>query len=113
VVYFLGKRTLKTTAIDTVGRMSSDIDAQVKEMQPPEGLCGDSFFAGASNLIDSVWKVDDLATQELMSRFYTHLIEEEMTVARALQQVKIDMLRTRDYQHPFYWAPFNLYGRGL
>lgn len=77
------------------------------------GLIRGFLFAGTSNLIASLWKVDDIATQKLMLQFYTHLVSENMPIAQALQQAKIDMIHREEYAHPFYWAPFNLYGIGL
>ena len=77
------------------------------------GLIRGFFFAGASSLVASLWKVNDKATYQLMSNFYSCLINSDMKISQALQQSKINMLSHKFYQHPFYWAAFNIYGLGL
>ena len=66
-----------------------------------------------------MWKVDDLATALLMTRFYENLIGEHgttMTKARALQEAKIWVREyeqsdgARPFEHPIYWSGFILIG---
>lgn len=71
------------------------------------------FFAGTSSLIASLWKIDDIATKKFMSLFYRHLQSKDKVMAQVLQQAKIDMINSKKYTHPFFWAPFNLYGLGF
>ncbi|NNF07130.1 MAG: CHAT domain-containing protein, partial [Candidatus Eisenbacteria bacterium] len=75
--------------------------------------------AGAQSLLVSLWKVDDLATAKLMSRFYQNLAEGErgaMTKQKALQEAKSwlrnyeDTSGAKPFQHPAYWAGFVLMG---
>ncbi len=75
-----------------------------------EGMIGFArafLAAGARSLIVSLWKVDDVATKALMTRFY----EEYATdgdKGRALQRA---MLAVREqYPDPRYWAGFVLLG---
>jgi len=77
------------------------------------GLVRGFFFAGTSSLIASLWKVHDIATEKLMVSFYNKLKSEGKIVACALQEAKIGMINSKRYEHPFFWAPFNLYGMGL
>jgi len=69
-------------------------------------------FAGARNVIASLWRVDDASTAVLMTRFYGYL-DEGWGEAEALRQAQND-LRTEhpEYGHPFYWAAFVLSGDG-
>jgi CHAT domain-containing protein/Tfp pilus assembly protein PilF len=64
-------------------------------------------LAGAQNLIMSLWSVDDAATQELMTNFYTERIKTKDTSAafRAAQK----KLKEK-FPHPFYWGAFVLIG---
>jgi CHAT domain-containing protein len=64
-------------------------------------------LAGAQNLIMSLWSVDDAATQELMTNFYTERLKTKDTSAafRAAQK----KLKEK-FQHPFYWGAFVLIG---
>lgn len=49
--------------------------------------------AGIFNVIASLWKVNDKTTQELMIFFYTHLLNENVSYARALQLAKLDCIK--------------------
>lgn len=64
-------------------------------------------MAGAKNLIMSLWSVDDAATQELMSNFYSERSRQEdpHTAFRIAQQ----KLKEK-YPHPFYWGAFVMVG---
>lgn len=70
-------------------------------------------FSGTSSLLASLWKVDDIATHDIMSRFYRHLVSGSKETARAIQLAKIDLIKSTQYNHPFFWAPFRLYGLGF
>jgi len=71
------------------------------------GLCRGFFYAGASSLVVSLWRVDDAATAELMVAFYRGL-EAGKTVASTLRGAQLEILSR--YRHPYYWAPFVLVG---
>ena len=86
--------------------------SEIKNGDELIGLVRGFFFAGTSSLVASLWKVDDTATKKLMSLFYRHLKSEGKEIAYALQQAKIHMVNSKKYNHPFFWAPFNLYGMG-
>ena len=78
-----------------------------------EGLVGLSrgfMYAGASSVVASLWKVDDRATTELMTKFYKGLFEEGLTASAALRNAKLSMWRESRYHAPFYWAAFPLQG---
>ena len=66
-------------------------------------------YAGCPNLVMSLWKVDDLATMELMELFYQHL-KEGMEKDAALRQAKLVYLQDHPDAHPFYWASFVMIG---
>ena len=81
-----------------------------------EGIVGLSralLYAGARNLIVSLWPVADKSTSELMIEFYRqHLFSEYSThFSGALRESKIAMMRSEDYQRPYFWAPFILVGK--
>lgn len=80
-----------------------------------EGIVGLSralLYAGAKNLIVSLWPVADASTSELMIEFYRqHLFSSySMHFAGALRESKLTMMRSDDYQRPYFWAPFILVG---
>jgi CHAT domain-containing protein/uncharacterized protein HemY len=98
---------------------------------------------GADAVMASLWKVDDPSTSQLMQGFYKNLATGKMTKSQALRQAQLSMLKgqkirsgddekragglvpsqesakppknreTKNYSHPYYWAPFILIGNGL
>ena len=80
-----------------------------------EGIVGLSralLYAGAKNLIVSLWPVADESTSELMIEFYRqHLFSTySMHFSGALRESKLQMMRSDQYQRPYFWAPFILVG---
>lgn len=78
-----------------------------------EGLVGLSrgfIYAGASSVVATLWKVDDRATNLLMTQFYKGLFEEGLTAPAALRKAKLSMWQQPRYRAPFYWAAFELQG---
>jgi CHAT domain-containing protein len=45
-----------------------------------------------------------------MTQLYEELRQPGINRAEALRQAQLKLLRSPDYQHPFYWAPFVLVG---
>lgn len=75
-----------------------------------EGIIGLSralVYAGAQNLIVSLWKVADRSTSELMTDFYTKIGDQDFSTA--LRNAKLELLSGK-YSQPYYWAPFILIG---
>ena len=70
------------------------------------GLTRGFLYAGSSSIVASLWKVDDLATADLMVSFYAALSKTDKR--EALRQAQLETMRK--YPHPFYWASFQLTG---
>lgn len=71
------------------------------------GLTRGFVYAGAGNVLASLWKVDDVATAELMDRFYqARAVADDSEALRQAQQALIGK-----GAHPYYWAAFYLTGR--
>ncbi|WP_271782625.1 CHAT domain-containing protein [Aquimarina algiphila] len=73
---------------------------------------GNAFqYAGTKSLLLSSWEVPDNTAPELMRYFYTNL-KAGMHKGKALQQAKLQYLKTADRYHkdPFYWGGFYLVG---
>lgn len=78
-----------------------------------EGLIGLSrgfLYAGSSQIVASLWKVDDFATAEFMKHFYHFHLEKNMPASSALQQAKLEMMKIPRYKSPFYWSAFTILG---
>ncbi len=67
-------------------------------------------YAGARQVLASLWKVDDLATAELMQRFYRGLFEHGLRPAAALRAAQLELARSPRWSAPYYWAGFVLQG---
>jgi CHAT domain-containing protein/tetratricopeptide (TPR) repeat protein len=64
-------------------------------------------MAGAKTLIMSLWQVDDAATQQLMSLFYSERANfSDPHEAFRSAQMKLK----QSYPHPFYWGAFIMVG---
>ncbi len=69
-------------------------------------------FAGVPSTVMSLWKVDDEATERIMTYFYEHLSDGE-TKDEALKNAKLDYLKYTDddlLKHPYYWSGFVISG---
>lgn len=81
------------------------------------GLTWALFVAGSPATLVSQWKVDSLATKELMLDFHRNLRsnlgnpQARFAKAEALRQAALKMMRSPDHKHPFHWASFVLVGR--
>lgn len=70
------------------------------------GLTRAFMYAGAPQLIATLWEIDDQVTSELMDHLYAGLGKVSPPAALQAAQLKV---RAR-YPHPFYWAGFVAHG---
>ena len=63
--------------------------------------------AGVQSLIMTLWKVDDKATEILMTSFYS-LISKGLSINEAFSQSRDRMKTSKKYNNPYYWAGFIL-----
>ena len=68
-------------------------------------------YAGAKNVVVSLWEIMDKSTSQLMTEFYRQL-KAGKRKDEALQQAQVKLLKNSPYRHPYYWAPFVLVGDG-
>jgi CHAT domain-containing protein len=73
------------------------------------GLTRGFMYAGATRVIASLWKVDDVATSELMRSFYKSM-QQGLPPAAALRHAQIEMRAQKRWALPYYWAGFQLQG---
>ncbi len=73
------------------------------------GLTRGLLYAGTPTVVDSLWKVDDLATSVLMGEFYRNL--KAMPKAEALRQAQLAAMK--QYPEPIFWAAFRVVGQGF
>lgn len=77
------------------------------------GLAGLAVRSGARSILATLWSVRDESTAFLMVEFYRQLLQTKVSKAEALRQAQLALLKTTQYNHPFYWAPFVLVGNWL
>ena len=84
------------------------------KLEKGEGIVGLSralVYAGAKNLIVSLWQVADESTSKLMVKFYeNYLYAEQPSFTGALRAAKLALIESGDNPHPYYWSPFVLVG---
>jgi CHAT domain-containing protein len=74
------------------------------------GLTRGFMYAGARRVVASLWKVDDVATAELMGRFYEGMLQEGLRPTRALRLAQMQMRNQKRWNDPYYWAAFAIQG---
>jgi tetratricopeptide (TPR) repeat protein len=74
------------------------------------GLSRAFLYAGARSVVQTLWRVDDQTTGQLMQRFYSGLMSG-LSRATALRAAQLEVLRDQKVRsHPFFWAPVVLIG---
>ncbi len=79
------------------------------------GLAGAAVQSGAISAIASLWQVNDVSTQMLMTQFYEAYAEHP--TGEALRRAQLAMLQLARLEHidpkfasPYYWSAFTLIG---
>ncbi|HVG37837.1 MAG TPA: CHAT domain-containing protein, partial [Pyrinomonadaceae bacterium] len=74
------------------------------------GLTRGFMYAGAERVVASLWQVDDLATAELMKRFYEGMLRKGLRPAAALREAQLAVMKQKRWSSPYFWAGFVLQG---
>ena len=93
----------------------SSCESGIGKLMKSEGMLGFTrgfIYAGARNILVSLWKVDDRRTGELMVDFYRRSLAGA-GYAEALRGAKLAMLRNPKTAKPLFWSGFVLIGRQL
>ena len=114
---FLTASEVAQLALDADLTVLSACKTGTGEYYTGEGVTGLSrafLVAGSRSVLVSLWEVESKATERLMVTFYRHL-RAGVDAPEALRRAKLDMIteaqRTDPKQaHPFFWAPFILFG---
>jgi CHAT domain-containing protein len=79
---------------------------------PGEGIVGLArafLHAGSRAVVVSSWPVSDASTAVLMDEMYRHGAAG-VSLAEALRRARGGLRVESSTQHPFFWAPFVVYG---
>ena len=82
----------------------------VKEGEGLIGFAWAIFVAGCPSSLLTQWQVADKSTAELMTAFYRNWRSQSISKAEALQRAQLRLLCSKQWSHPFFWAPFVLIG---
>lgn len=58
----------------------------------------------------SLWQVDDLATAELMKRFYQGMLKDGLRPVAALRAAQLELAKQKRWASPFFWSAFVIQG---
>jgi CHAT domain-containing protein len=78
-----------------------------------EGMIGLSrgfIYAGAPQILVSLWDVPDLHTARFMERFYRNLLKAKLPAVDALRAAQMETWKDAETNAPFFWAAFCLQG---
>jgi len=72
--------------------------------------------AGCPRVIGSLWNVADASTAEMIGDLFAAIAAAEQghdvpDFSRALRDARLRLLKSRNWNHPFYWAPFVFLGQ--
>ncbi|MBV5297644.1 MAG: CHAT domain-containing protein [Rhodoferax sp.] len=79
----------------------------------PLGISGAAIKARAKSVLGTLWPVDDEAAVRVMTQFYGGLTQSHLSKAQALRAAQVELIQTKEFAHPFFWAPFVLIGNWL
>ncbi|MBO4372230.1 MAG: CHAT domain-containing protein [Bacteroidales bacterium] len=79
------------------------------------GLGRSLIYAGAKNIVCSLWQVSDASTSVLMTNFYTNMLKnskkDQFAFTDKLHNAKLKMISEGKFAHPYFWSPFIIIGK--
>ncbi|OKH28632.1 hypothetical protein NIES2101_43630 [Calothrix sp. HK-06] len=73
------------------------------------GLTRGLMYAGSKRVVVTLWQVSDEGTSKLMPIFYKAVLAGKLPTV-ALREAQLQLWNSKDWQSPYYWAPFTLQG---
>jgi CHAT domain-containing protein len=103
--------------INTTLVVLSACESSLGKHIPGEGLLSLSrafIEAGASDVIGTLWSVQDYTSSVLITEFYRFLFDDGLSIAKALQKAQASVYsnNNNDWADPYYWAGYQLQGGG-
>jgi tetratricopeptide (TPR) repeat protein len=66
--------------------------------------------AGAQSVVAALWPVEDDAAANCIDSLYSHIVESRLSVASALSAAQNEVREQLQTSHPYFWAPFAVFG---
>jgi len=99
-------------SLDTELIVLSSCESGIGKLVKGEGMIALNrgfFYAGARNIIFSLWKVEDKATSRLMIELYRNILKGN-TIPDSLRKAKLMLIKDEFTAFPKYWSGFILVG---
>ena len=77
-----------------------------------EGLVGFTrafLYAGARQVVATLWVIEDKASADLMKLFYRYMLHEDLSPSAALRRAQLDFINS-NRRNPNFWAGFFVQG---
>lgn len=110
---FLGLRDIYNLRLGAELVVLSGCETALGKEVRGEGLVGLTqgfLYSGARQVVASLWRIEDRATAELMSRFYRGLLVDGLPPAAALRRAQLAIRDDKRWRSPYYWSGFVLQG---
>ena len=105
--------SLKLNADWVVLSACNTAGADGKAEEALSGLARGFFFAGSRSLLVTHWSVESESAMQLTTHtFAAYKKNPTMRRADALRQAMLETMKSPQYAHPAYWAPYALVGEG-
>ncbi|HKV92110.1 MAG TPA: CHAT domain-containing protein [Candidatus Angelobacter sp.] len=93
-------------------RACSSGRTQVRPGDELIGLVRALLHAGSASLLASLWNVNKRSSRLLLSSFYRHWLNAAARLPKwkAFRLAQLELLRQKEYSHPYHWASFALIG---
>ncbi len=105
--------SLKLNADWVVLSACNTAGADGKAEEALSGLARGFFFAGSRSLLVTHWSVESESAMQLTTHtFAAYKKNPNMRRADALRQAMLETMKSPQYAHPAYWAPYALVGEG-
>ncbi len=106
--------TLRNTELVVLSACETGLGGVLGDGREILGLGYQFHRAGAKAVLASLWKVDDLSTQQLMDAFYQQLKTGQVSKAEAMRRAQVSLIREKgEHSDPYFWAAFILIGNGF
>lgn len=88
------------------------IDSPYFDSLPFSGLPKSFMNAGANSVLMSLWNIDSFSAQKFNeSLFDKSFFTRNFYISESIQESMIEMINSKDYSHPYYWAPYLYLGK--
>jgi CHAT domain-containing protein len=77
------------------------------------GIAGIALKSGARSTLGTLWSVSDESTSFLIDQLYQQIAISSQNKAEILRQAQLQLIQSKQFNHPYYWASFVLVGNWI